>query len=225
MTSWRPATVGCRKEASNRTSQSCFDAEGKPREVFGHAAKAIQKPDALGNISETDYFGADGRPAPGAEGCEVYRVVVGPGGHDATRRCEQASGELTVSLFGWARYEATLDPRGRYLGEAFYGADDLPLSPAGVGWARYTNTLNDYGNYDEIRYFGPDGQPSRDYPAIERYRWDGVRQLEIARFDVDGKPANGPGGWARQATAYDGSGRKLRDTYTDAAGNPVTVTP
>ena len=94
------------------------------------------------------------------------------------------------------------------------GIDDSSETP--------NRKYGEYGELVEEKMLQPDG--SAGY--VVKYKHDeALKIIETAYFDLEGKSADGPGGWSVHTTQYlresDGSGSRRVDRYFNRAGNPV----
>ena len=107
---------------------------------------------------------------------------------------EDADGEMMTNAYGWTDTYAAFDRHGNMIERSNRDAGGKLLNNARLGYARYT----------------------MDYDATGQHR------VRLSYFDADGRPVHHRlRGYHSVVSDYDAEGNRVRNTFEDAAGQPI----
>ncbi len=140
--------------------QSFFGIDGEPCAVYDVYAAELEYDD-YGRITSNAYLGRDGEPVMSqALGMAKSKIYYDAKGNIISAKSFDTDGNLCVSNYGYAYYEATCDSYGNLIGMKYFGADGKPMSLGGV--CSYEKFFDRNGNPIETRNYGVDGKPILD---------------------------------------------------------------
>lgn len=204
--------------------EAFFSAKGEPVMGVDGWSRQTRRYDADNRLVEKQYWGVRGEPVANKDGIARVVYVNNSHGQEIEETYNGADGKL-VAVDGYARMTTRYDADGNAAEQAFYGTDGNPTLTT-QGFARMTSTYNELGQLIATAFYGVQGEPVTGKAgfAYHRKTWvldQGGNTLEVATFDTDGKPMNGPDGYTRQVNRYDGMGRLVETSYFGVDGKPM----
>jgi len=225
-----------------------LDASGQLVNTHIGAARSTVSHDATGRPLSTRWFDADGQPAIHSQsGCIDYRASYDDDERTVSTTCEGANevrvparhtgcaelrqhfdardqvvsescfdpdGNPTLNLHGFHRVELKYDPSGRLVRQRMLGPEGQPINTV-AGTAEIRNQFDAFGKVAEQEIFRADGQ-LRSRLSRE---WDNRGNL-LSEWMFQPQSTGRPN--TARRFKYDGRGRTVSVTHSDAEGNPTT---
>ena len=167
------------------TQSTCFEAGGD---------SMVSLYDEHGNKYEWSYFGPDGKPHPGNDGCATFKAKFDRFGNEVDLSCFNESGQPAIDQSeGAHELKMSYDPDGNCIMWEYFGVNGMPCLTSG-GFFRQTSKYDSSGRQIEWDYFGLDGKP-------------------ILRME----------GYQKLTAQYGATDAQTVLTYMDTTGNPVPM--
>lgn len=216
-------------DMGNMIAAAAFDAAGAPINLKGDYPDKWQrmniKYDTNGNVVETIYWDANGRPGMQGEGCHRIRNDYDEVGQIIRSTCLDPEGKTTLADGQkFTTWETSYDDTGRRSSLKFYDAAWQPAK--GTEGAFLVKIAYDQNNnITEISYFGADGQPVVGNWGFHKRtsKFDGGREVRTDYLDVGGKPFAISNGYVAIERKFDDRGNLEVTNYLDAGGSLVRV--
>ncbi len=201
--------------------QSFFGIDGAPCAVYDVYVAELEYDD-YGRMTSTTYFGRNGEPVMSeALGMAKSKIDYDAKGNIISAKSFDIEGNLCVSNYGYAYFEATFDGYGNKTGMKFYDANGKPMALGGV--CSYERIFDRNGNSKETRNYGVDGKPILDNNgwACQKLSRDRLGYItEISYFGVDGEPVE-QNGYHREERDYNRVGWRTASRYFDKDGKAL----
>ena len=213
-------------DASHRTSERYFDAEGAPCVAKDLGFAGVDRVfDENMRITRFTYYDATGQIGPNADGAIIVTREYDDYGYLSLRWYYDAAGEPTlyegIGAYGEA-YER--DENGLVLRHTFLSPDGYMMNGK-EGWATVTYTWADAKHAYSERYYDAGGKPvvlaDRGYSVIDREYDDKMRVTRFTYYDETGYIGPNADGVVIVTREFDDNGRLSLCWYYGADGKPM----